>query len=184
VSHFATLSDLASLILSAVAGAALQARETSDSGGSGKPTSVVGSPGASSIQSSPAASDQTGASSVQSSPAASDQTGASSVQSSPAASDQTGASSIQSSPAASDQTGAAAAAKSSSGLSLGTSDSTENTTGVTNSTSTGSNQTLLYGPDSRPNITHLAASMSTLLNLLIWLTLSPRWYPGFWQHKQ
>ena len=169
MSHFATLSDLASLILSAVAGAALQARETSDSGGSGKPTSVVGSPGASSIQSSPAASDQTGASSVQSSPAASDQTGASS---------------IQSSPAASDQTGAAAAAKSSSGLSLGTSDSTENTTGVTNSTSTGSNQTLLYGPDSRPNITHLAASMSTLLNLLIWLTLSPRWYPGFWQHKQ
>jgi hypothetical protein len=153
VSHFATLSDLASLTLSAVAAPALQARETSDSG---KPTSVVGSPGASSVQSSPAAGDQTGASSVQSSPAASDQTGASSVQSSPAASDQTGASSVQSSPAASDQTGAAAPAKPSSGLSLGTSNSTD-------STSTGSNQTLLYGPDSRPNITHLAASMSILL---------------------
>jgi hypothetical protein len=137
VSHFATLSDLTSLTLSAVAAPALQARETSDSG---KPTSVVGSPGASSVQSSPAASDQTGASSVQSSPAAGDQTGASSV---------------QSSPAASDETGAAAPAKASL-LSLGTSNSTD-------STSTGSNQTLLYGPDSRPNITHLAVSMSILL---------------------
>jgi hypothetical protein len=112
VSHFATLSDLASLTFSAVAAPALQARETSD---------------------------------------------------------QTGASSVESSPAASGETGAAASAKASL-LSLGTSDSTDSTsdssdstTESADSTSTSSNQTLLYGPDSRPNITHLAASMSILL---------------------
>jgi hypothetical protein len=49
VSHFATLSDLASLTFSAVAAPALQARETSDQ------------TGASSVESSPAASDETGA---------------------------------------------------------------------------------------------------------------------------
>jgi hypothetical protein len=155
VSHFATLSDLASLTFSAVAAPALQARETSDSG---KPTSVVGSPDASSVGSSPASSDQTGASSVQSSPAASDQTGASSV---------------ESSPAASDETGAAASAKASL-LSLGTSDSTESTsdstdstsdssdstTESTDSTSAGMKQVQLYGLDNRPNITHLTSSTS------------------------
>jgi hypothetical protein len=119
---FATLSDLASLTLSAVAAPALQARETSDSG---EPTSVDGSPGASSVQSSPAASDQTSA---------------------------------------------AVSAAAASGLPLGTDDSTDSTsdssdstTESTDSTSTGSNQTPLYGSDSRPNITHLAASMSILL---------------------
>jgi hypothetical protein len=131
---FATLSDLASLTLSAVAAPALQARETSDSG---EPTSVVGSPGASSVQSSPAASDQTGASSV------------------------------QSSPAASDQTSAAASAAAASGLPLGTDDSTDSTsdssdstTESTGSTSAGMKQVQLYGLDNRPNITHLTSSTS------------------------